>query len=559
MSTLHVPIVAAGEDTEQAHELTEAHRALVAERLPVVAISWLLLGLVVRSGLLLQSAVTLRPAVVSLTLQAVVLAIAIAICRADPRGPRVIPATRAAFALLSLLAAGFFAYTGGKEEALVFALGTLGIGSSLAFAWGWRAALGQLAVSVVAWTAAVPHLSRFATTTERAVEIAVGSFVSLALAEAAARNFRVSWRQERLRDVAARTLAASHEAYRDLAENARDLIYRHDLDGRFTYVNEAFARYAGVAAADLIGRCGPDMVPRDPSNPDLRTAITRIAAGEAVPPQLFWIAAAGSERRWLECSISGIRGPAGDVIGVRGIARDVTGRIRAEAALRASEERLRSLSRHQAAIREEERKRIGFDLHDDVCQELVGIGILVESLRRQLAPLSPAADAGLVRISSYVSEVGEHLRQLARDLRPMMLRDLGLEESLRSLAEGMTTPGITIEAVFPTAIPRLREDTEIGVYRIAQEALANAARHSGGRSVRLSLAADGATLELTITDDGCGFVPDERRGNETLGLVSMEERALALGGRLEVRSAPGCGTTVHLVCPFTVRTSASAA
>ena len=484
-------MLASSDDPEAPRAFTDAHRELIARRLPLVAIAWLGVGVLMRSGLLLQSAVGLRTAIISLTLQAVVFVIAILLCRADPRSPRVIPVTLAACALLSLLSAGFFARIGGVEEGLTFALLTLGIGSSLAFAWGWRPALAHLAASVVAGLVAAPYLGFFATRTERVLEVAIGSCVWLGVAELSARSFRSGWYQERARRAAAETLAASLAAYRDLAENARDFIYTHDLEGRFTYVNEAFARYVGVPAADLLGRYGPDMAPHDPSNPDLRAIIARVTSGEAVPPLLFWVAAPDGTRHCLECLVSGIRGADGAVAGVRGIARDVTARTRAEDALRASEERLRRLARHQATIREDERKRLGFDLHDDVCQELVGIGILVESLRRQLAADSPAADAGLARIGSYVNEVGEHLRQLARDLRPLLLRDLGLEESLHSLAEGMTAAGTNVDAVFPTAIPRLREETEIGVYRIAQEALANAARHSGAGTIRLTLSADG--------------------------------------------------------------------
>ena len=544
-------VTAPAADDDAARELTAAHRALIARRLPLVALGWLGLGVLMRSGLILQSVLAPGPAIVSLALQAVVFALAIALCRADPSAQRVVPIAFVSCALLSVLSAGFFVYTAGAEEALAFALFTLGLGSSLAFAWGWRLALGHLAVSTVAWLAAAPHLHVFATGTERALQLVIGSTVWLAVAEAAQRSFRTSWYQERARRAAAEKLAESRDAYRDLAENARDLIFTHDLSGRSTYVNEAFARYFGVPAADLLGRRALDMVPADPANPDVRAVIARLVAGEAVPPQLFCVKAPSGEWRWLECVVSAIRGTDG-VTGVRGIARDVTARKRAEDALRTSEERLRRLARHQASIREEERKRLGFDLHDDVCQELVGIGILVEALRQQLAPQSPDAEERLGRIGRYINEVSEHLRQLARDLRPMLLRDLGLEESLHSLAEGMTAAGTRVDAVFPTPIPRLREEAEIGVYRIAQEALANAARHAGADSIRLVLSADGATLRLEVTDDGCGFLPDERRGSEGLGLVGMEERALALGGTFELRSAPGEGTTVRFECPLEI-------
>jgi PAS domain S-box-containing protein len=553
VETTSSTMLTASDDPEAARDFARAHRELVARRVPLVAIGWLGLGLVMRSGMILQSALAPGPAVVSLTLQAVVCAVAVALCRADPSAPRVTPVAFAAVALLSLLSVGFFAYTGGSEEALVFAFLTLGVGSSLAFAWGWRLALAHLAVCVVATVVAVSHLQVFAVRTERLLEIAIGSFVWLGVAGAAARNFRTTWYQERARQQAARKLAASHEAYRDLAENARDLIYTHDLDGRFTYVNEAFARYVGMPAAEILGRRGPDMVPRDPSNPDLRATIARLAAGEAVPRQLFWVEAPDGTRRWLECVISAIRGPDGTVVGVRGIARDVTARKLAEDALRVSEERLRRLAQHQATIREEERKRLAFDLHDEICQDLVGIGILIASLRRQLAPQSPAADAELDRIGRHLTEISEHLRRVARDLRPVLLLDLGLRESLHSLAAALTAAGTKVDAVFSTAIPRLRDEVEIGVYRIAQEALANAARHAGASTIRLTLAVDDDTLRLEVTDDGCGFVPDASRDGEALGVTSMEERALALGGRLELRSAPGAGTTVRLECPLGAR------
>ena len=298
---------------------------------------------------------------------------------------------------------------------------------------------------------------------------------------------------------------------------------------------------------------------RDPSNPDLRAVIARIAAGEAVPPQIFWVNATDGTRRWFECVVSGMRGPDGVVTGVRGIARDVTARKRAEDALRASEERLRRLSRHHATIREEERKRLGFDLHDDVCQELIGIGILVESLRSHVPPDLPGLDGGLVRISRYVAEVGEHLRQLARDQRPMLLRDLGLEESLRSLTKGVESARTTVRIVCPIPIPRLDEDIEIGLYRIAQEALVNAQRHADAREVVVTLTVEQDTLRLEVRDDGCGFVPGERRGSGGLGLLSIEERALALGGRLAVSSRPGVGTTIRLEHPLVNRTPATAA
>jgi signal transduction histidine kinase len=224
--------------------------------------------------------------------------------------------------------------------------------------------------------------------------------------------------------------------------------------------------------------------------------------------------------------------------------------------LRQSEEKLRLLAQRQVAVREEERKRVGFDLHDGVCQELIGIGIMVESIRERHAAQLGDGAAELTRVGRYLGEVVEHLRLLAGELRPMLLHDLGLEGSLRSLALGLASAQTSITAAFPTAIPRLEETAEVTVYRIAQEALTNALRHARARAVRVELGIADGRLRLVIADDGCGFDPSRRR-TTALGLLSMEERALALGGRLGVTSAPGAGTTILLDCPLLVRARAS--
>jgi PAS domain S-box-containing protein len=366
------------------------------------------------------------------------------------------------------------------------------------------------------------------------------------------------------RDVTERTraetaLRASEARYRGLVESQEALIYRADLDGNLTFVNEACRRKYGVedvplSALNLLAFVHPDEAPR------AKQALATVRSGGRYqrtsrgPTPEGW--------RWIEWEVCGITDDTGAVAEVQGVGRDVTEQRAADdalqrtlAALREREEELRLMSLKQAAIREEERKRLGLDLHEGVCQELVGIGVLVESARQR--GVSEMASATLARAEGYLRTVVDHLRLLARDLRPLQLLDLGLGECLRTLAAGMAGEGPVIDVTVSDAIPRLDEETEVAVYRVAQEALANAVRHAAAQHVTLTLDAQGGLLVLEVLDDGRGFERGAQR-RAALGLIAMEERATGLGGTVRVSSAPGSGTAVRLECPLVRRAEPTA-
>jgi len=268
----------------------------------------------------------------------------------------------------------------------------------------------------------------------------------------------------------------------------------------------------------------------------------------------------GDAWRSLEWEQGVVRDEHGVITEIQGAGRDVTDRLVAEEALRRSlddlkrsEDTLRRLTRRQAEIREEERRRLGLDLHDNVCQELAAVSVLLEAAR-----VRKGEGAELVRATRHLTEVIEHLRLVGRDLRPMMLSDLGLTESLRAFCTKVSSLQRRVTARFPTPIPRLDDETEIAVYRVAQEALGNALRHADASSIDLVLRTDEGRLLLEVRDDGRGFDRAARR-TDSLGLASMEERALALGGRLNVESSLGQGTCIRLECPLKVRNPATAA
>ncbi|HEV7846680.1 MAG TPA: ATP-binding protein [Thermoleophilaceae bacterium] len=215
---------------------------------------------------------------------------------------------------------------------------------------------------------------------------------------------------------------------------------------------------------------------------------------------------------------------------------------------RIEEERRRSGTLAMRA-QEEERRRLARDLHDEVNQALTAILLRLEALAQD----SPAARVEeLNELKRLVNQAMEELLNLARQLRPTALDDHGLMPAVETQLKrfsARTGVEVTLNADGDAAL--LPDDVQTAVYRVLQEALANVGRHAGATAVGVDIEVDEERLELRIRDDGAGFDPasmsraarDEGPG-AGLGLSGMAERARLAGGELDVRSAPGSGTTV---------------
>jgi two-component system sensor histidine kinase UhpB len=193
---------------------------------------------------------------------------------------------------------------------------------------------------------------------------------------------------------------------------------------------------------------------------------------------------------------------------------------------------------------EEERARVARDLHDEVNQSLTGLLLRLEAAR-EAAP--PELEGELAETKALANQAMTELLSLARQLRPTALDDLGLVAAIEGQVDrlgGEIETSLEVEGAFSD----LDDDAQLVVYRVAQEALSNAARHSGAGRVEVRLRrTDGGGVVLEVTDDGRGFAFDEsQRG---LGIGGMRERALLIGAELAIESRPGHGTTVRLTVP----------
>jgi two-component system, NarL family, sensor histidine kinase UhpB len=200
-----------------------------------------------------------------------------------------------------------------------------------------------------------------------------------------------------------------------------------------------------------------------------------------------------------------------------------------------------------AALRaqEEERARVARDLHDEVNQSLTGLLLRLEAAR-EAAP--PELEGELEETKALANQAMRELLSLARQLRPTALDDLGLAAAVAGQVEQLAHGEIAAEFTAEGEFSGLGDDAQLVVYRVAQEALSNAARHSGATriDVRLRRAEQGG-VELEVSDDGRGFAFDESEGG--LGIAGMRERALLIGGELTIESRPEHGTTVRLTVP----------
>jgi signal transduction histidine kinase len=230
-------------------------------------------------------------------------------------------------------------------------------------------------------------------------------------------------------------------------------------------------------------------------------------------------------------------------------------RERARRELELAYERLQNLARRLEAAKEEERKKIARELHDDLGPALTAVVINLQLLGQE-----KDRDKAARRVDDSIDLVDrmvQQIRDLSLDLRPPLMEEMGLVGALRGYLETQAErTGLEIAVDGDPAAERLSPEMEITAFRVVQEAVTNAIRHASARRIAVSVRAKFGGLEITISDDGRGF--DARAALESpatgksLGLLGMQERAKMLGGRMHIDSSTGNGTRVRVHIPMKV-------
>jgi len=219
-----------------------------------------------------------------------------------------------------------------------------------------------------------------------------------------------------------------------------------------------------------------------------------------------------------------------------------------EEALRSSSRRIDDLGARLLHAQDTERSRIARELHDDISQQ---VGLLSMNLELLYEAVPPGTEALAGDALDQAREIARKIHDLSHRLHPTRLRLTGLVAALQTLQRELSRPGTTITFTYDRVPANLPVELTLSLFRVVQEALQNALKHSQGRTVAVDLRGASNGLALTICDDGEGFNIDAEWGTG-LGLISMSERIEAVGGTFDVRSRPGEGTFLTITVPIAV-------
>lgn len=313
------------------------------------------------------------------------------------------------------------------------------------------------------------------------------------------------------------------------------------------FANRACFSLFGARGGDhLLGKSIYELL-RPESHVAVRQQVDQALAGNTSATIEERIARLDGSTRDIEIAVAAL--PDHGQTTVQMVITDITQRKADAMALARSQLELRSLSASLAEAREEERRRIARELHDELGQRLSALKMELSTLG--LAPGYGTQDGRIASMLEMLDETVASVRRIAADLRPLMLDDLGLNAAIEWLArDAARRMGIEVAVRLCENDPLIGGRASIALYRMVQEALTNVARHARATDVRIELRPSGDELVLTIKDNGVGFPNPTSRRDGSFGLLGIRERAYMLGGNLELDNPPGGGARITVRLPI---------
>jgi PAS domain S-box-containing protein len=344
----------------------------------------------------------------------------------------------------------------------------------------------------------------------------------------------------------------SEDHFRFIADTVPVMIWTLGMDGLSTYSNQRWLEFTGRSRKQTLGKGWSDAV--HPEDRQLAIETYERAFDRREPYQIeYRLRRFDGEYRWVLGQ--GVpRYKADDSFaGYIGSCVDITER-------RLAEEILSTLSQRLIDAQEEERSRIARELHDDISQRLAMLALNLDGLMDSLPNSVTKIRKKVGKTRKAVEDLGTDIRALSHGLHSFSLEHFGLATAARGLCKELSErQGVEIECHFKNIPEDLREDISLCLFRVLQEALQNAIKHSGSRHFRVSIICGASDVKLTVQDSGIGFEPEEALKGRGLGLISMKERLRVLRGELLIDSRSQDGTTIRARIPVNPKTKSASA
>jgi len=342
----------------------------------------------------------------------------------------------------------------------------------------------------------------------------------------------------------------AEEKYRTVAENTYDWESWIDPNGKLLYVSPSCLRITGYTVEEFIN--DSELLPKI-AHPEDRMKMEKhsidILAGNVSDCSIdFRIITKKGETRWIGHNCHPVYNGKNNFLGQRGSNRDITERKSAEMVLIDSQKNLRDLSHRMDVVAEEERTRIAREIHDELGHLLTALKYDMDGLYTNPDLTINLAKSEIESMISIIDSLIDSVRKIATDLRPGILDHLGLFPAVEwKVKEFQKRTKICTHLNLDEIEITFDKNETIIIYRILQEILTNAARHSKASSLWVRVGKENDRFVLSVTDDGIGFEMKDNQQKGSLGLMGMRERALSIGGELQIESSPGKGTTVSFL------------
>ena len=359
-------------------------------------------------------------------------------------------------------------------------------------------------------------------------------------------EFSVTIRDVGERAQGERAVGEDQEQFRLIANTAPVMIWMSDVDKQVTYVNQRWLDFTGWPVNVAPGHRWIELI--HPDDVDRCGDAYTKAFDQRQPFDVeHRLHRSDGEYRWIVTSGVPRYDKGGSFAGYAGIAVDVTER-------KLAEETLSTLNQRLIEAHEEERTRLARDLHDDIGQQLIVVLLRLEVVKQRVDVYVPELGVEIGRAIEMLTTLSGDVQSLSHSLHPPQLSHVGLEAAVRAVCAEISER-TTVEVRFQpeSSVAGLPEDVSVCLYRVLQEALQNAMKHSRSRHVDVRLGGDANHVELIVRDAGIGFDANTVPQGCGLGLVGMKERLKMVGGALMIDARPGVGTTIHAFVPVKPR------